>query len=158
MEGKLIDKETTNHHLHQDSDQDDDDDDDNDKSGGNGRGRKGRRPERNPRRQSLARDASPRTRAMIEFMQSLSPSQRRTKNTAEPPYVFQGEDNQDVRNWLTASENYFDHNPTQWEDYSHRSVFALGKPKGNKVPPFSEKYPRVMGGLGGYTQDTSYST
>jgi len=52
-------------------------------------------------------------RAMLEFMQSLSTSQRPTKNTAEPAYFFQGEDNQDVRNWLTACEDYFDRNPTQ---------------------------------------------
>ena len=94
-------------------DPDPDDDDDDDNNGGDGRGRKGGRPERNARRPSLPRDASPRTRAMLEFMQSLSTSQRPMKNTAEPPYFFQGEDNQDVRNWLTACENYFNHNPTQ---------------------------------------------
>jgi len=94
---------------------------------------------------------------MLEFMQSLSTSQRPTKNTSEPPYFFQGEDNQDVRNWLTACEDYFDRNPTQWENHSYRIVFALGKTKGNRVAPFSEKYRKVMGGLGGYTQDPSYS-
>jgi len=91
-------------------------------------------------------------------MQSLSTSQRPMKNTPEPPYFFQGEDNQDVRNWLTECEDYFDRNPTQWENHSHRIVFALGKTKGNKVAPFSEKYRKVMGGLRGYTQDPSYST
>jgi len=141
-----------------DPDPDDDDDDDNDKKGGDGRGRRGGRPEHNARRRSIPRDTSPRTRAMLEFMQSLSTSQQPTKNTAEPPYVFQGEDNQDVRNWLTACEDYFDRNPTQWENHSHRIVFALGKTKGNKVAPFSEKYRKVMGCLGDYTQDPSYST
>jgi len=76
----------------------------------------------------------------------------------EPPYCIQGEDNQDVRTWLTACENYFDRNSTQWENHSHRMVFALGKTKGNKIAPFSEKYWKVMGGLKGYTQDPSYST
>jgi len=91
-------------------------------------------------------------------MQSLSTCQRLTKNTAEPPYFFQGEDNQDVRNWLTACEDYLDRNPTQGENHSHRIVFAFGKTKGSKVAPFSEKYRKVMGGLDGYTQDPSYST
>jgi len=50
---------------------------------------------------------------MLEFMQCLSTAQRLTKNTAEPPYFFPGEDNQDVRNWLTACEDYFNRNPTQ---------------------------------------------
>jgi len=96
-----------------DPDTDDDDDNDNDTSGGNGRGRKGGRLERNARRPSLPRDASPLTRAMLEFMQSLSTSQRPTKNTGEPAYFFQGEDNQDVRNWITTCEDYFARNPTQ---------------------------------------------
>jgi len=91
-------------------------------------------------------------------MQSLSTSQRLTKNTAETPYFFQGGDYQDVRNWLTACEDYFDPNPTQWENHSHRIVFALGKTKGNKVAPFSERYRKVMGGSGGYTHSPSYST
>jgi hypothetical protein len=80
------------------------------------------------------------------------------KNIAEPPYTFQEEDNQDVRNWLTACEDYFDRNPSQWEDHSHRIVFALNKTKGNKVAPFSEKYRKVMGGIGGFTRDPDYST
>jgi len=95
---------------------------------------------------------------MLEFMQSLSTCQRLTKNTAECPYFFQGEDNQDVRNWLTVCEDYFDRNPTQWVNHSYRIVFALGKTKGNKVAPFWEKYRKVIGGLGSYTQDPSYST
>ena len=94
---------------------------------------------------------------MLELMQSLSTSQWPTKNTAEPTDFFQGEDNQDVRNWLTACEDYFDRNPPQWENHSHRIVFALGKTKGNKVAPFSEKYWKVMRGFAGYTQDPSYS-
>jgi len=94
---------------------------------------------------------------MLEFMQSLSTSQRPIKNTVESPYFFTGEDNQDVRNWLTAGKDYFDSNPTQSENHSHRIVFALGKTKGNKVAPFSETYRKVMGGLAGYTQDTSIS-
>jgi len=141
-----------------DPDPDDDDDDDNDKNEGDSRGRRGGRPERNTRRPSLPRDASPRTRPMLEFMQSLSTSQRPIKNTAEPPYFSQGEDNQYVRNWLTACEDYFDRNPIQWENHSHRIVFALGKTKGNKVAHFSEKYRKVMGGLGDYTQGPSYLT
>ena len=44
------------------------------------------------------------------------------------------------------------------ENHTHRIVFALGKTKGNKIAPFSEKYRKVMGGLGGYTRDPSYST
>jgi len=94
---------------------------------------------------------------MLEFIQGLSTSQRAIKNTAELAYFFQGEDNQDVRNWLTACEDCFDRNPTQWENHSHRIVFALGKTKGNKVARFSEKYRKVIGGLGGFTQDPSYS-
>ena len=57
-----------------------------------------------------------------------------------------------------ASEDYFDRNPTQWENHTHRIVFVLVKTKGNKIAPFSEKSRRVMGGLGGYTQDPSNST
>ena len=91
-------------------------------------------------------------------MESLAIPNRPTKLIAEPPYFFQGEDNQDVRNWLTACEDYFDRNPTKWENHTHRIVFALGKTKGNKIAPFSEKYRKVMGGLGGYTRDPSYST
>ena len=90
-----------------DPDPDDDDNDDNNKDGGDGRGRRGGGLERNARRPSIPRDTSPGTRAMLEFMQSLSTSQRPIKITAEPPYFFQGEDNQDVRNWLTACEDYF---------------------------------------------------
>ena len=91
-------------------------------------------------------------------MESLAVPNRPTKLIAEPPYFFQGEDNQDVRNWLTACEDYFDRNATQWENHTHRIVFALGKTKGNKIAPFSEKYRKVIGGLGGYTRDPSYST
>jgi len=137
-------------------DDNDNNNDNNDKNGGDGSGRRGGRLERNVRKPSIPRDTSPRTRAMLEFMQSLSTSQRPIKNTAEPPYFFQGEDNQGVRNWLTACEDYFDRNPIQGENHSHRIVFGLGKTKGNKVAPFSEKYRKVMGGLGGYTQDPSY--
>jgi hypothetical protein len=59
---------------------------------------------------------------------------------------------------LTACEDYFDRNPTQWKNHSHRIVFALNKTKGNKVAPFSEKYRKVMGGIGGFTRDPDYST
>jgi len=82
---------------------------------------------------------------MLEFMPGLSTSPRPTKNTAEPPYCFQGEDNLDVRNWLTACEDYFNHNPTQWENHSHHIVFALEKTKGNTVVPVSEKYHKSWG-------------
>jgi len=58
-----------------DPDPDDDDDDDNDKNGGDGRGRRDGGLECNARRPSLPRDASLRTRAMLEFMLSLSTSQ-----------------------------------------------------------------------------------
>jgi len=81
-----------------DTDPEDDDDEDNDKDGDDGRGRRGGRQERNARRPSLPRDASPTTRAILEFMQSVRTSQRPTKNTAVPPYFLQEEDNQDVRN------------------------------------------------------------
>ena len=77
---------------------------------------------------------------------------------AEPPYFFQGDDNQDVRNWLTAYEDYFDRNPYQWENHTDLIVFALGKTKGNKVAPFAEKYRKVMGGIGGFTRDPDYAT
>ena len=73
---------------------------------------------------------------MLTFMESLAVPIQPTKLIAEPPYFFQGEDNQDVRKWLTACENYFDRNPTQWENHTHRIVFALGKTKGNKIAPF----------------------
>ena len=36
---------------------------------------------------------------MLTFIESLAVSIRPTKLIAEPPYFFQGEDNQDVRNW-----------------------------------------------------------
>ena len=91
-------------------------------------------------------------------MQQLSIPNRSIKNAAEPPYFFQGDDNQDVRNWLTACEDYFDRNPYQWENHSHRIVFALGKTKGNKGAPFAEKYRKVMGGIGGFTRDPDYAT
>ena len=121
-----------------------DDDDNDDKGGDDGRGRRGGRPERNARRPSVPRDTSPCTRGILEFLQQLSTPNRSIKNAAEPPYFFQGDDNQDVRNWLTACEDYFDRNPYQWENHSHRIVFALGKTKGNKVAPSAEKYRKVM--------------
>ena len=95
---------------------------------------------------------------MLTFMELLAVPIRPTKLIAEPPYCFQGGDNQDVRNWLTACEDYFDRNPTQWENHTHRIVFALGKTKGNEIAAFSKKYRKVIGGLGGYTRDPSYST
>jgi len=95
---------------------------------------------------------------MLEFMQSLSTSQGPTKNTVEPHYSFPGEDNTDVRKWLTLCKEYFDRNPTQWEYHAHCILFALGKTKGNKVAHFSQKYRKVMRGLSGYTQDARYST
>jgi len=95
-----------------DPDDDNDDDNDNDKDGHDGRSRRGGRPEHNSQRASLPRDVS-RTRTMLEFRQTLSTSQRPTKNTAEPRYLFQREDNQDVRNWLTPYEDYFDRKSTQ---------------------------------------------
>jgi len=91
-------------------------------------------------------------------LQQLSTPNRSIKNAAEPPYFFQSDDNQDVRNWLTACEDYFDRNPYQWENQSHRIVFTLGKTKGNKVAPFAEKYQKVMGGIGGFTRDPDYAT
>ena len=90
-----------------------DDDDDEDKGGNDGRGRRGGRPERNARRPSVPRDTSPRTRGMLEFLQQLSTPNQSIKNAAEPPYFFQGDDNQDVRKSLTACEDYFDRNPYQ---------------------------------------------
>ena len=95
---------------------------------------------------------------MLTFMESLAVPVRPKKLIAESPYFFPGEDNQDVRNWLTACEDYFDRNPTQWENHTHRIVFALGKTKGNKIAPFSQKYRKVMSGLDGCTRDPSYST
>ena len=95
---------------------------------------------------------------MLTFRESLAVPIRPTKLIAEPPYFFQGKDNQDVRNWLTACEDYFDRNPTQWDNHAHRIVYALGKTKGNKIAHFSEKYRKVMGGLGGYTRDPSSLT
>jgi len=121
-----------------------DDDDNDDKEGDDGRGRRGGRPECNARRPSIPRDTSPRTRGILEFLQQLSTPTRLVKNAAERHYFFQGDDNQDVRNWLTACEDYFDRNPYQWENHSHRIVFALGKTKGNKVAPSAEKYRKVM--------------
>ena len=110
-------------------DPDPDDDDDDDDDGEDDRGRKGGRPARAPRRPSIPRDTSPKTRAILTFMESLAIPNRPTKLIAEPPYFFQGEDNQDVRNWLTACEDYFDRNPTKWENHTHRIVFALKKEK-----------------------------
>ena len=46
----------------------------------------------------------------------------------------------------------------QWENHSHRIVFALGKTKGNKVAPCAEKYRKVIGGIGGFTRDPDYAT
>ena len=137
---ELIEEETTNPHppppRNTGGDPDPDDDPDDDDDGEDDRGRKGGRPARAPRRPSIPRDASLRTRAMVTFMESLAVPIRQTKLIAEPLYCFQGEDNQDVRNWLTACEDYFDRNPTQWENHTHRIVFALGKTKGNKIAPF----------------------
>jgi len=82
-----------------------DNDDDDDKGGNDGRGRRGGRPERNARRPSVPRDSSPCTRRILEFLQQLSTPNRSIKNAAEPPYFFQGDDNQDVGNWLTACED-----------------------------------------------------
>jgi len=110
-----------------------DHDDDDDGGANDGRGRRGGRPEPNPRRPSVPRDSSPHTRGILEFLQQLSTPNRSIKNAAEPPYFFQGNDNQDVRNWLTACEDYFDRNPYQWENHSHRILFALGKTRRNKV-------------------------
>jgi len=90
-----------------------DHDDDDDKEEADGRGRRGGRPERNTRRPSVPRDTSPRTRGILEFLQQLSTPNRSIKNAAEPLYFFQGDDKQDVRNWLTACEDYFDRNPYQ---------------------------------------------
>jgi len=135
-----------------------DHEDDDDKGGDDGRGRRGRRPERNAGRPSVPRDTSHRTRGILEFLQQLSTLNRSIKNAAEPPYFFQGDDNQDGRNWLTTCEDYFDRNPYQWENHSHRIVFALGNTKGNKVAPFAEKYWKVMRGIGGFTRDPDYST
>jgi len=133
-----------------DPDPDNDDDDNNHKDGGDGKGRRGGRPKCHAQKPSLSRDASPCTCAMLQLVQSVSISQRPTKDSAEPAYIFQAEDNYHVRNWLTACEDYFNCNPTQCENHSHRIVFALGKTKGNKVAPFLEKYRKVMWGLGGY--------
>jgi len=135
-----------------------DHDDDYDKGGNDSRGRRGRRPERNARRLSVPRDTSPRTRGILESLQQLSTGTRSMKNVAEPPYFVQGDDNQDVRNWLTAFEDYFDGNPYQWENHSHLIVFALGKTKGNKVAPFAERFQKVMRGIGGFTRDPAYAT
>ena len=79
-------------------DPDPDDDPDDDNNGEDDRGRKGGRPARAPRRPSIPRDASPRTQAMLIFMESLAVPIRPRKLIAEPPYFFQGEDNQGVRN------------------------------------------------------------
>jgi len=135
-----------------------DHDDDNDKGGDDGRGRRGGRLERNARRPSVPRDTSPRTRGILEFLQQLSTPNRSIKKAAEPRYFFQGDDNQDVRNWLTACADYFDRNHYQCENHSHRIIFALGTTKGNKVAPFAEKYRKVMGGIGGFTGDPDYAT
>jgi len=140
-----------------DPDPSDHDDDDN-KRGDDSRGRRGKHPERNARRPLVHRDSSPCTRSILEFLQQLSTLNRSIKNAAEPPYFFPGDDNQDVRAWLTTCEDYFDRNPYQWENHSHRIVFALCKTKGNKVAPFAERYRKVMGGIGGFTRDPDYAT
>jgi len=90
-----------------------DHDDDDDRGGDDGRGRRGGCQEHNARRPSLHRNTSPGTRGLLEFLQQLSKPIRSTKSAAEPPYFFQGDDNQDVRNWLTACEDYFNRNPYQ---------------------------------------------
>jgi len=133
-------------------------DDHDGKGGDDGRDRRGERPNRNPRRPSVPRDTSPRTKGMLESLQQLSTPTQSMKNAAEAPYFVQGDHNQDVRNWLTACEDYFDRNPYQWENHSHRIVFALGNTKGNKVAPFAEKDQKVMGGIGGFTRDANYAT
>ena len=91
-------------------------------------------------------------------MELLAVPIRPTKFIAEPGYFFQGENNQDIRNWLTACEDYIDRNHTEWGNHTYQIVFALGKAKGNKIAPFSENFRKVMGGLGGYTRDPCYST
>lgn len=75
-------------------------------------------------------------------MKSLAVPIRPTKLFAEPPYFFPGEDKQDIRNWLTACEDYFDQNPTECENHNHWIVFALGKTKVNKIVRFLEIYQR----------------
>jgi len=132
--------------------------DEDNKGGDDGRGRRGGRAERNAQRPCVPRDTSPGTRGILEFLQQLSTLNRSIKNAAEPPCFFQGDDNQDVTNWLTACEDYFDRNPYQWENHCHRIVFALRKTKGNKVAPFTEKYRKVMRGIGGFTTDPDYAT
>ena len=46
----------------------------------------------------------------------------------------------------------------QGENPTYRIVLALNKTKGNKLAPFSEKYGKVRGGIGGFTRDPDYST
>jgi len=133
-------------------------DDDDDKGGIDGRGRRGGRPERNPQRPSVPRDSSPRTRGIFEFLQQLSTPNQSIKNATGPSYFFQGNDNQDVRNSLTACEHYFDRNPYQGENHWHRIVFELGKTKGNKVAPFAEKYRKVLEAIAGFTRYPDYAT
>ena len=105
------------------------DDDDVYKGGDDGRGRKGGRPERNTGRPSMPRDTSSRTRGILEFLQQLSTPNRSIKNAAEPLYFFQGDDNQDVRNWLTAYEDYFDRNLTNGRTTLIASFSHLVKPR-----------------------------
>ena len=52
-------------------------------------------------------------------------------------------DDQDVRNWLTACEDYFDRNPQQWENHAYHIVILLGRTKGNKVALFAENTGRL---------------
>ena len=95
-----------------DPDPSDHDDDDN-KGGDNGRGTRDGRPEHHAQGPSVPKDTSPHTRGILEFLQQLSTPTRSVIKAAEPPYLFQGYDNQDVRNWLTSCDDYFDRNPYQ---------------------------------------------
>jgi len=88
----------------------------------------------------------------------IGSSTRQTKNFAESPYIFKGEDNQDIRNWLTACEDYSLRNPTQWVYHAHRIVFALERTGSFQVQPFTEKSQKVMSSISGYTHDLNYST
>jgi len=107
---------------------------------------------------SIPSDMSPKTRAIVNYLERIGSSTRQIKNFAEPPYIVKGEDYPEVRNWLTACEDYFVRNPTQWVDHANRIVFTLRRTGSFKVQPFTEKYPKVMGGICGYTRDPDYST
>ena len=92
-------------------------------------GRKAGRPARAPPRPSIPRDPSSQTRGILIGIESLAVSIQPTKLFAEPRYFFPGEDKLGIRNWVTACEDYFDQNPTEWENHNHWIVFALGKKK-----------------------------